>query len=177
MDNLIAWLPANIPAGDETRIVHGDYRIDNVIFHATEPRILAVLDWELSTLGHPLADFAYHCMVWRIPPGVFRGLGGLDLAALGIPTEREYVAAYCRRTGRDGIAAHDWEYYMAYNMFRLTAILQGVMARGAAGQCLERRGAADRPRGPPTRRDRLGTGRAAQAFLRRTPWILRIPTR
>jgi aminoglycoside phosphotransferase (APT) family kinase protein len=133
MDNLIAWLPANIPAGDETRIVHGDYRIDNVIFHPTEPQILAVLDWELSTLGHPLADFAYHCMVWRIPPGVFRGLGGLDLAPLGIPTEREYVAAYCRRTGRDGIAARDWEYYMAYNMFRLTAILQGVMARALQG--------------------------------------------
>jgi aminoglycoside phosphotransferase (APT) family kinase protein len=133
MDNLIAWLPANIPAGDETRIVHGDYRIDNVIFHESEPRILAVLDWELSTLGHPLADFAYHCMVWRIPPGIFRGLGGLDLASLGIPTESEYVAAYCRRTGRDGIAAHDWEYYMAYNMFRLTAILQGVMARALQG--------------------------------------------
>jgi aminoglycoside phosphotransferase (APT) family kinase protein len=133
MDNLIAWLPANIPVGDETRIVHGDYRIDNVIFHPSEPRILAVLDWELSTLGHPLADFAYHCMIWRIPPGVFRGLGGLDVAALGIPTEREYVAAYCRRTGRDGIAAHDWEYYMAYNMFRLAAILQGVMARALQG--------------------------------------------
>jgi len=133
MDNLIAWLPGNVPAGDETRIVHGDYRIDNVIFHRREPRILAVLDWELSTLGHPLADFAYHCMVWRIPPGVFRGLGGLDLAPLGIPTEREYVAAYCRRTGRDGIAARDWEYYMAYNMFRLTAILQGVMARALQG--------------------------------------------
>ena len=103
MDNLIAWLPENIPAGDESSIVHGDYRIDNVIFHPTEPRILAVLDWELSTLGHPLADFAYHCMVWRIPPGLFRGLGGVDFAALGIPTEHDYVAAYCRRTGRPGI--------------------------------------------------------------------------
>jgi len=133
MDNLIAWLPANIPAGDETRIVHGDYRIDNVIFHPREPRILAVLDWELSTLGHPLADFAYHCMVWRIPPGVFRGLGGVDFAALGIPTEREYVATYCRRTGREGIAARDWEYYIAYNMFRLAAIAQGVMARALQG--------------------------------------------
>ena len=133
MDNLIAWLPENIPAGDEARIVHGDYRIDNVIFHPTEPRILAVLDWELSTLGHPLADFAYHCMVWRIPPGMFRGLGGLDLAALGIPSELEYVAAYCRRTGRAGIEPRDWEYYMVYNMFRIAAIVQGVMARALQG--------------------------------------------
>ena len=133
MDNLIAWLPENIPAAEETRIVHGDYRIDNVIFHSVEPRILAVLDWELSTLGHPLADFAYHCMVWRIPPGVFRGLGGLDLAPLGIPTEREYVEAYCRRTGRAGIEPRDWEYYIVYNMFRIAAIVQGVMARALQG--------------------------------------------
>ena len=133
MDNLIAWLPSNIPTGDETRIVHGDYRIDNVIFDPVEPRIRAVIDWELCTLGHPLADFAYHCMVWRIPPGVFRGLGGTDLAALGIPTEREYVAAYCRRTGREGIAERDWEYYMAYNMFRIAAIVQGVLARALQG--------------------------------------------
>jgi aminoglycoside phosphotransferase (APT) family kinase protein len=133
MDNLIAWLPGNIPAGDETRIVHGDYRIDNVIFDPVEPRIRAVIDWELSTLGHPLADFAYHCMVWRIPPGIFRGLAGLDFAALGIPAEREYVATYCRRTGRDGIAERDWEYYMAYNLFRIAAIAQGVMARALQG--------------------------------------------
>ncbi|RPI13922.1 MAG: phosphotransferase family protein [Lysobacterales bacterium] len=133
MDRLIEWLPANVPASDETRVVHGDYRIDNVIFHPSEPRILAVLDWELSTLGHPLADFAYHCMVWRIPPGVFRGLGGVDCAELGIPTEREYVAAYCRRTGRDGIDPRDWEYCMVYNMFRIAAIVQGVMARALQG--------------------------------------------
>jgi len=133
MDNLIAWLPTNIPAGDETRIVHGDYRIDNVIFDADEPRIRAVIDWELSTLGHPLADFAYHCMVWRIPPGMFRGLAGLDFAALGIPAERDYVAAYCRRTGHEGIPGRDWEYYMAYNMFRIAAIAQGVMARALQG--------------------------------------------
>jgi aminoglycoside phosphotransferase (APT) family kinase protein len=133
MDNLIAWLPANIPAGDETRIVHGDYRIDNMIFDPDAPRIRAVIDWELSTLGHPLADFAYHCMAWRIPPGVFRGLAGLDFAALGIPGEREYVAAYCRRTSRAGIAERDWEYYMAYNLFRIAAIAQGVMARALQG--------------------------------------------
>ncbi len=133
MDNLIAWLPGNIPAGDETRVVHGDYRIDNVIFDPVESRIRAVIDWELSTLGHPLADFAYHCMVWRIPPGIFRGLAGLDFATLGVPGEREYVATYCRRTGRDGIAERDWEYYMAYNLFRIAAIAQGVMARALQG--------------------------------------------
>ena len=133
VENLIAWLPQHIPAGDETRIVHGDYRIDNVIFHPTEPRILAVLDWELSTLGHPLADFAYHCMTWRMPPGPSRGMAGLDLTALGIPTEEAYLAAYCRRTGRDGISQGDWEYYMVFNMFRLTGILQGIMARALQG--------------------------------------------
>jgi aminoglycoside phosphotransferase (APT) family kinase protein len=133
MDNLIAWLPGNIPAGDETRIVHGDYRIDNVIFDPHAPRIRAVIDWELSTLGHPLADFAYHCMAWRIPPGIFRGLAGLDFAALGVPSEGDYVAAYCRRTGREGIAQRDWEYYMAYNLFRIAAIAQGVMARALQG--------------------------------------------
>lgn len=134
MDNLMAWLPANIPPGDETSIVHGDYRLDNVIFHPGEPRILAVLDWELSTLGHPLSDFAYHCMTWRLSPGQFRGLQGHDLAALGIPGEREYVAMYCRRTGRESmIPAAEWEYYLAFNMFRLTAILQGIMARAMQG--------------------------------------------
>jgi len=132
MDRLIEWLPANVPPGDETSIVHGDYRIDNVVFHPAEPRILAVLDWELSTLGHPLADFAYHCMTWRMPEGAHaRGLAGADFAALGIPTEREYVAMYCRRTGRDRI--DHFEYYLAYNMFRLAAILQGVMARALQG--------------------------------------------
>ena len=127
MENLIEWLPKNIPSGDETTIVHGDYRMDNVMFHPTEPKILAVLDWELSTLGHPLADFSYHCMTWRLTPGQFRGMMGVDFKALGIPTEQEYVAAYCRRTGRDGIP--NWDFYMAYNMFRLAGILQGIMGR------------------------------------------------
>ncbi|MCX7892972.1 MAG: phosphotransferase [Burkholderiales bacterium] len=131
MDNLIAWLPQNIPPGDETSIVHGDYRLDNLVFHPTEPRILAILDWELSTLGHPLADFAYHCMSWHIPPGTFRGIAGLDLAALGIPSEAEYVAAYCRRTGRESIP--HWDFYIAYNMFRLAGILQGIMKRALDG--------------------------------------------
>ena len=131
MDKLIDWLPANIPPGDETTIVHGDYRLDNFIFHPTEARILAILDWELSTLGHPLADFSYHCMSWRIPPGQFRGIGGLDLAALGIPLEKDYVAAYCRRTGRSHI--DHWDFYLSYNMFRIAAILQGIKKRAVDG--------------------------------------------
>ena len=131
MDRLIEWLPSHIPEGDETRIVHGDYRIDNVIFHPTEPRILAVLDWELSTLGHPLSDFAYQVMAWRLGPQEFRGLKGADLAALGVPDESEYVAAYCRRTGRAGIA--NWEFYLIFNMFRIAAILHGVLSRALQG--------------------------------------------
>lgn len=133
MDQLIDWLPQHIPQGEETAIVHGDYRLDNVVFHPTEPRILAVLDWELSTLGHPLADFAYHCMAWRLEPGQFRGLVGGDLKALGIPSEADYVAQYCKRTGREPVAAADWEFYAAFNLFRLAAILQGVMARALQG--------------------------------------------
>lgn len=131
MDRLMQWLPAAIPPGDETTVVHGDYRMDNLIFHPTQPRILAILDWELSTLGHPLADFSYHCMSWHIPPAQFRGIGGLDLAALGIPDEPSYIAAYCRRTGRERI--QHWDFYLAYNMFRLAAILQGIMKRALDG--------------------------------------------
>jgi len=133
MDRLIAWLPQHIPPGDETSVVHGDYRLDNVVFHPAEPRILAVLDWELSTLGHPLADFAYHCMSWRIAAGKFRGIAGLDLAALGIPSEREYVDRYCKRTGREGIDPSTWDYYMAYNLFRIAAITQGIAKRVVDG--------------------------------------------
>jgi aminoglycoside phosphotransferase (APT) family kinase protein len=133
MDQLMEWLPAHIPDGDETRIVHGDLRLDNMIFHASEPRIIAMLDWELSTLGHPLADFAYHVMTWRLTPGQFRGMQGADLAALGIPLERDYLQAYCRRTGRAPIAPADWEFYMAFSMFRLSAILQGIARRALDG--------------------------------------------
>jgi len=133
MNELIAWLPNNIPPETGTTVVHGDFRLDNVIFHPAEPRVLAVLDWELSTLGDPLADFAYHCMSWHIPPGQFRGIGGLDLAALGIPTEAEYVRMYCRRTGRAGIEASHWDFYMAYNLFRIAAILQGIAKRVVDG--------------------------------------------
>lgn len=127
MEKLIEWLPANIPPGDEVSVVHGDYRMDNMIFHPTEPRVIAVLDWELSTLGHPLGDFSYHLMSWRLAPEVFRGIQGVDYAALGIPTEAEYCKLYCQRTGRDGIP--HLEFYMAYNMFRIAGILQGIMGR------------------------------------------------
>lgn len=139
MDRLIEWLPAHVPtaARDEglTSIVHGDYRLDNMIFHPTEPRVLAVLDWELSTLGHPLADFSYHCMAWHIPPGTFRGIGGVDLASLGIPSEQDYIRRYCERTGfaTPEQLAPDWNFYLAYNMFRIAAILQGIAKRVEAG--------------------------------------------
>jgi aminoglycoside phosphotransferase (APT) family kinase protein len=155
MDQLIAWLPAHIPASarDDTQVsvVHGDYRLDNLVFHPEEPRVLAVLDWELSTLGHPLADFSYHCMAWHIPPGSFRGIGGLDLAALGIPDEREYVRRYCERTGRgapEGVMA-DWNFYLAYNLFRIAAILQGIAKRvedgTASSEQARQAGAGARP--------------------------------
>jgi aminoglycoside phosphotransferase (APT) family kinase protein len=131
MDRLIDWLPQHVPGGDETAIVHGDYRLDNVIFHPTEPRVLAVLDWELSTLGHPLSDFAYQVMAWRLTPQQFRGLKGCDFEALGVPTEDEYVAAYCQRTGRNAIP--DWDVYLIFNMFRIAAILHGVLSRALQG--------------------------------------------
>jgi aminoglycoside phosphotransferase (APT) family kinase protein len=155
MERLIDWLPAHIPASArddaQVSIVHGDYRLDNLVFHPSEPRILAVLDWELSTLGHPLADFSYHCMAWHIEPGSFRGIGGLDLAALGIPSERAYVQRYAERTGRanaDAVMA-DWKFYMAYNLFRLGGILQGIARRvvdGTASSAQARQaGAGARP--------------------------------
>jgi aminoglycoside phosphotransferase (APT) family kinase protein len=139
MNRLIEWLPAHLPASarDESQVsvVHGDYRLDNLVFHPSEPRIVAVLDWELSTLGHPLADFSYHCMAWHIPPGTFRGIGGLDHAALGIPTEAEYVRRYCERTNRPDPAAlmADWNFYLAYNLFRLASICQGIAKRVVDG--------------------------------------------
>lgn len=132
MDRLIEWLPANIPANDDgTSITHGDFRIDNMIFHPTEPRVLAVLDWELSTLGHPGADFAYNAMMYRMPPHIVAGLAGADIASLGIPSEQDYVAAYCARTGRDGMPGYD--YYQAFNFFRLAAIFHGIKGRFIRG--------------------------------------------
>lgn len=132
MDRLVEWLPRNIPAGeDETRVTHGDFRCDNMIFHPTEPRVVAVLDWELSTLGHPLADFTYHLMMYRMPTGTTAGLADLDLHVRNIPSEADYVAAYCRRTGRTDIP--DLDFYMAFNLFRLAGIVHGIKGRIARG--------------------------------------------
>jgi aminoglycoside phosphotransferase (APT) family kinase protein len=127
MDALVEWLPTAIPQNEEVSIVHGDFRCDNMIFHPTEPRVLAVLDWELSTLGHPLADFAYHAMMYRMPPDIVAGFGGTDPEPLGIPTEAEYVDLYCRHTGRTGLP--DWEFYIAFSFFRLAAIFHGIKGR------------------------------------------------
>jgi aminoglycoside phosphotransferase (APT) family kinase protein len=130
MDRLCAWLPEHIPPEDPTTVVHGDYRLGNLIVHPTEPRIVAVLDWELSTLGHPLCDLAYNCIGYHLkdPP---HGFATVDFASLGLPTESEYVAGYCRRVGRDRI--DHWNYYVAFSLFRLAAIAQGVYRRGLAG--------------------------------------------
>ncbi len=141
MDRLIDWLPRHLPEDDAVAIAHGDFRLENLIFHPNEPTVLAVLDWELSTLGHPLSDLAYNCMPYHFPAeGLsFPGLGGLDHAALGIPCESDYVAAYCRRTGRDAIP--DWSVFLAFSLFRMAAILQGVYARALQGNAASERAA------------------------------------
>jgi aminoglycoside phosphotransferase (APT) family kinase protein len=141
MEWLIQWLPLHVPPGDETRIVHGDYRLDNVIFDPHEPRIRAVLDWELSTLGHPLADFAYHCLVWYRDTNTNQGLLGLNLEALAVPAASDYLAEYCKRLGRAVVPPHEWEYYIVFNMFRLVGILQGVTARAIQGNASSGRAA------------------------------------
>ena len=141
MDALVDWLGKHLPADrGEARIVHGDFRCDNMIFDAEEPRIRAVLDWELSTLGDPLADFVYHLLMYRMPAGLFTGLAGLDLAALGIPSEDDYVAAYCRRTGRAHVP--DLDYLMVFVMFRLAGILHGIRGRVARGNASSAHAAA-----------------------------------
>jgi aminoglycoside phosphotransferase (APT) family kinase protein len=141
MDRVIEWLPQNVPEDDTSCLVHGDYRFDNMIFHPTEPRVLALLDWELSTLGHPLADIAYNCMPYHLPS---RGAPALKEVAgehSGIPTEQEYVAEYCRRVGRDSIP--HWKFYMVFSIFRYAAIVQGVYARGLAGNASDAEGAKE----------------------------------
>ena len=133
MDELMRWLPEHMPDDDgQVALVHGDYRLDNMIFDPTEARILAIVDWELSTLGHPFADLAYQCMQWRLPnTGISKGLADIDRAAIGIPTEAEYVETYCRRTGRAGIS--DWTFCLAFSFFRLASIVQGVLKRALDG--------------------------------------------
>jgi aminoglycoside phosphotransferase (APT) family kinase protein len=133
METLLSWLPANMPDDDgSVSLVHGDYRLDNMMFHPTEPRVIAVLDWELSTLGHPLADLANQCMAWRLPrDGSMKGLGGVDRTALGIPSDEEYIRRYCERTGREEIA--NWNFYIIFSMFRLAAIAQGIVKRVEVG--------------------------------------------
>jgi aminoglycoside phosphotransferase (APT) family kinase protein len=147
MERLIEWLPANIPADDTTTLVHGDYRLGNMLIHPTEPRVVAVLDWELSTLGHPLGDLAYNCMPYHLSGESMEGFQGGDLADIGIPTEESYLDAYCRRTGRSKI--EDWDFYVGFAMFRLAAIAQGIMGRVIAGTANDpharERGARARP--------------------------------
>lgn len=158
MDNLIAWLPNNIPPGDETCIAHGDYRLENSIYHSTEPRMIALLDWELSTLGHPLADLAYNCMLYHVNSPTQGTLMGLDYAAVGIPSEADYVAAYCRRTGRAGV--EHWEFYVAFALFRLASIAQGVYRRGLDGNASS---------------EQAGMYGAVCAFLAMTAWDMVAP--
>jgi aminoglycoside phosphotransferase (APT) family kinase protein len=131
MERLIEWLPKHLPSEGELHVVHGDYRLDNVLIHPTEPRIVAVLDWELATLGNPIADFAYHAMTWRIPPFLFRGLAGVDFVNLGIPDEPEYLAKYFERRGSK--APDNWDFYIVLSLFRIASILQGIAKRAADG--------------------------------------------
>lgn len=127
MEALIEWLPQHIPADQATALVHGDYRLENLIIDAKQPKVIAVIDWELATVGHPIADLAHSCMLYHLPRSAFGGFVGTDLARLGIPDERAFLSAYCQRRGLDGIA--DWRFYMAFALFRLAAIMQGVYAR------------------------------------------------
>ncbi|RAS09372.1 phosphotransferase family protein [Cupriavidus alkaliphilus] len=128
---LMGWLSRNIPAVEETRLVHGDFRLDNLVFHPSEPRVIGVLDWELSALGHPLVDLAYHCLSWHIPSSLWRGIADLDLAGLGIPSEQTYLQWYAEANGTTGI--EHWDFYIAYNLFRLAAILFGIAERARQG--------------------------------------------
>jgi aminoglycoside phosphotransferase (APT) family kinase protein len=140
MDKLLDWLPAHLPVDDETVLVHGDYRLDNMVYHSSEPRVLGIIDWEISTLGDPLAELSYLCMLWRTPMD-WGGLLGHDLAALGLPTEQDMVAYYCSLAKRAVPASALWEFYMAYNLFRVSCIRQGVYARALDGTASNMRAA------------------------------------
>ncbi len=137
MDRLMDWLAKTpCPADDRASLVHGDFRLDNMIFHPERPEILAFLDWELSTIGHPIADLSYQCMQWRLPnEGVFRGLGDIDRRAMGLPSEEDYVSLYCRAAGLSGI--DHWSYYLVFNFFRMAAILDGVYRRVLDGNAAD----------------------------------------
>lgn len=139
VERLAAWLPAHVPPGDEIAIAHGDFRLGNLMFHATEPRVVGVLDWELSTLGHPLADLAFNCIAWRTEPGEYGGLRGLDLAALGIPSQAEYVEHYRALAGRTDALG---PFHEAFALFRMAVILEGVAARARAGSAASPNAAA-----------------------------------
>jgi aminoglycoside phosphotransferase (APT) family kinase protein len=131
MDRLIDWLPTRLPPDEQARLVHGDYRLDNLIIDTDDAKVVAVIDWELATLGSPLVDLAYHCCLWHFPVGLFRGLAGIDRWPKGIPTESEYLAAYGRRTGQS--PGEHWDYYLVYNFFRMAAIMQGIVKRALSG--------------------------------------------
>ena len=151
MNKLIEWLPGRVPRTSAASIVHGDLRLDNMIIHPTEPRVVALLDWELSTLGDPLADFSYHMLTWHLRADEFRGMAGADLAGLGIPEADAYLARYAERSGRPAPPPEVWEVYLIYNLFRLAAILQGIAKRveeGTAAHATAREtGAKARPIG------------------------------
>lgn len=148
MDKLIAWLPDANPAGEETRLIHGDFSFHNLIYHPTEPKVIAVIDWELSTTGHPLGDFMYHAMEWYRPGEIdLRGsLLDVDKKALGIPSFEDYAAQYCKSAGRDKLKAEDLQFYRAFNMFRVAAILQGVVSRAIQGNASSEAAADHAPR-------------------------------
>lgn len=146
MESLIEWLKNHVPQNDETTLVHGDFRLDNLIIHPTENRILAVLDWELSTLGHPLSDFSHLCLAWRAPHGMGGGLAGLDLKTNNIPTEEEVVEAYCNHMGIKAI--DNWDYYIAFNLFRVAAIAFGIMGRVRDGTATSKSAVANAQMAP-----------------------------
>ncbi len=160
MDRLIDWLPAHMPAESDVRVIHGDYRLDNLILHPTEPRVTAVLDWELWTLGDPMVDFAYHMLTWRVSPDLFRGLAGVDHAALGIPDETDYLDRYLARTGLPH--PKNWEFFLVFSLFRIAAILQGIARRAEDGTAADANAARTGTRARPLAERAWDMARAAR---------------